>query len=52
LAEDIGRRAKRWQLTTHVYIVNDIGENLRSWQLLFGEQQQQLRVLQRDNLIF
>ncbi len=48
LAEDIGRRAALAVDNAHLYQeANDIGENLRQAIIILGEQQQQLRVLQR-----
>ncbi|MBW4638770.1 MAG: PAS domain S-box protein [Gloeocapsa sp. UFS-A4-WI-NPMV-4B04] len=48
LAEDIGRRAALAVDNARLYQeANDIGENLRQAIIILGEQQQQLRVLQR-----
>jgi len=48
LAEDIGRRAGLAVDNARLYQeANDIGENLRKAIIILGEQQQQLRVLQR-----
>jgi PAS domain S-box-containing protein len=48
LAEDIGRRAGLAVDNARLYQeANDIGENLRQAIIILGEQQQQLRVLQR-----